>query len=59
MKSTPLVYLIGGGLNIFRHLVSAEAAELGGRLVTSVPDLDVVVHAVVVILDLKFNFYSH
>ena len=54
MKSTPQVYLIGGGLNIFRHLVSAEAAELGGRLVPSVPDLDVVVHAVVVILDLEF-----
>ena len=48
------MYLIGGGLNIFRHLVSAEAAELGGRLVPSVPDLDVVVHAVVVILDLEF-----
>ena len=47
------VELAGGGLDVLRHLVAAVSADEGGLRVGAVPYLDVVVDAVVVVLDLK------
>ena len=49
------LYLVRRGLDVLRHLVAAEAAELWRVLVPAVSDLDVVVHAVVVVLNLAEN----
>ena len=47
------IELAGGGLDVLRHLVAAVSADEGGLRVGAVPYLDVVVDAVVVVLDLK------
>lgn len=46
------LYLVRRGLDVLRHLVAAKASEFRSILVTAVSDLDVVVNAVVVVLNL-------
>jgi len=49
------VHLVGGGLDVGRHSMSAVVAEQSGTVLVPVAHFDEVVHAVVVVFHLKNN----